>query len=234
MSLLATIPTGMEWAVIVLCIVLVVEAYIDLLYLKVPNKITFPMIFAGWLLALVVGWIHGSHMSQPTVPFEFLWSFTFDLHSPTAFALDYLWSSFCLTFLGFILLWPLYAIGGMGAGDVKMQMGFGAWISWIYGYGDGFWIVLWGFLIAAIIGGVISAFMIWWRGEYRQNVRNVKDILGDIGQSKGNVPEIAQKAAERKPRLQLLPYGVPLCIGYLAFIVADQFGWVNLAQWKLW
>src|SRR6266566_820208 len=39
------------------------------------------------------------------------------------------------TFLGFVLLYPIYAIGGMGAGDVKMQMGFGSWVGAFYGFG---------------------------------------------------------------------------------------------------
>jgi prepilin peptidase CpaA len=231
---LATIPQGLEPAVIILCLVLLVEAYIDLLYLKVPNKITFPMILLGWLLAMIAGWAHGARLSESAVPFEFLWYFHFELYSPLAFALDYLWSSVCLTFFGFLLLWPLYAIGGMGAGDVKMQMGFGAWVAWIYGYHAGWWIVLCAFCFAAVVGGVISALMIWWRGEFRQNIQNTKEILGDLVGSKGNVPEIAQKAAERKPRLHLLPYGVPLCIGYIAWVVIDHWNLVDFTQWKPW
>ena len=37
------------------------------------------------------------------------------------------WSLFG-TFIGLILLLPAYAIGGMGAGDVKLLAGVGAWM----------------------------------------------------------------------------------------------------------
>src|SRR5262245_44462142 len=198
----AMIPPGQEWAVIGLCVVLLVEAYIDLMYLKVPNKITYPVIFAAWIYAFVMGWVHGMSADQPPkVPFELFWYFSFDLYSPLAYALAYLWTSVAMTFISLGLLIWLYAIGGMGAGDVKMLSGYGAWIVNIYGWEDGFWLVLWSFAFAVIIGGVISAIMIWWRGEYKQNIKNVREILSDIASSRGKVPEIAQKAAERKPRL---------------------------------
>jgi prepilin peptidase CpaA len=238
MSLLAIIPPGMEWAVLVLCVFLVVEAYIDLVYLKVPNKLTFPMIFSGWLLALVVGWNFGADFPQPTVPFELFWFIKFDLHSPTAYALSHLWSSVAMTFIALACLVWLYALGGMGAGDVKMLSGYGAWIVAIYGWNKGFWIVIWSYLFAIIVGGVISAIMIWWRGDYKQNLKNTKEILGDIGKGVAtmNLPEISKKAAERKPRLQLLPYGVPLCIGFIAWVILDHWNLYYLVDWlfPLW
>ena len=63
-----------------------------------------------------------------------------------------------LSFLGLGLLVWLYAIGGVGAGDVKMQMGFGAWVAPIYGWEAGFEIVLWGWIFGVIVGGVISVY----------------------------------------------------------------------------
>ena len=40
-----------NWPYWVVTVFVIVAAYIDGKYLKVPNKITFPMIFAGWILA---------------------------------------------------------------------------------------------------------------------------------------------------------------------------------------
>src|SRR5215831_443034 len=49
---------------------------------------------------------------------------------------------------------------GMGAGDVKMQMGFGSWVGAFFGAGQGLWIILWAFCAATIVGGVIALGMI--------------------------------------------------------------------------
>ncbi len=181
-----------NWPVLLLCAALLLAAIIDFWKLKVPNSLTFPLIFSGWLLGLGAnfGWYASA---------------------------GGLWGSFVLTFFGLALLLPLYAIGGMGAGDVKMQMGFGAWVGAIYGLRSGFWIVLYGFCLAALVGGVIALGMMAWRGDFSRNRTNAAEILRDWFTA-GSVPAIATKAAERKPRLQLLPYGVPLCIGFIGYL----------------
>jgi prepilin peptidase CpaA len=183
-----------NWPVLLLCLALLVAAAIDFWKLKVPNWLTFPMIFTGWAYGLVNGLVQDES--------------TFLL----------LWASFVLTWFAMALLLPVYAIGGMGAGDVKMQMGFGAWVGAIFGLGEGFWIVLYGFCLAAVIGGVIALGMIFWRGDLRQNRKNVAEIVRDwFGSS--SVYQVADKAKARKPRMHLLPYGVPLCIGFIAYLL---------------
>jgi len=180
------------WPVLLLCALLITAAVIDFWKLKVPNWLTFPMIFSGWISAVAsAGW-------------------------------DGLGASVLLTFFGLGLLLPLYAIGGMGAGDVKMQAGFGSWIGAIYGLSAGFWIVLYGFCLAAVVGGVIALAMMFWRGDFFQNRKNLSDILRDWFTSK-SLGEVADKAAERKPRMHLLPYGVPLCIGFIGYLVMRSY-----------
>ena len=85
-----------NWPVWFVTITLVVAAVIDGLQLKVPNWITFPMIASGWI-----------------------WSFTL---SPYA-GWEGLMYSVIGTAVGLMLLLPAYAIGGMGAGDVKLMAG---------------------------------------------------------------------------------------------------------------
>ena len=46
------------------------------------------------------------------------------------------------------MLLPPYAIGGMGAGDVKLMAGVGAWV-----WGTA---TLYAFAVSAIVGGVIA------------------------------------------------------------------------------
>ncbi len=177
--------------VIVLCAALVVAAAIDFWKLKVPNWLTFPLILSGWGLGLL-----GGPQAFPELSWQLLGA------------------SVALTFVGCALLLPLYMIGGMGAGDVKMQMGFGAWLGALFGWRDGFWILLCGFCVGAVVGGVIAVGQMLWRGELKQNLANAYSILSDLKTS-ASVHEVAERAAERKPHLQLLPYGVPLCIGFV-------------------
>src|SRR5205807_2103402 len=66
-------------------------------------------------------------------------------------------------------------------------------------------------------GGVIAAAMITIRGQFRRNAQNTREIVGDLF-SAPNIGTVAGKAAERKPRLQLLPYGIPLCIGFVGYL----------------
>jgi prepilin peptidase CpaA len=122
------------------------------------------------------------------------------------------------TLVACALLLPVYAIGGMGAGDVKMTMGFGSWIGAFYGTPDGLWIIFWAFCAGTIVGGVIASVMILIRGQYRANLQNVREILGDLATS-SSIGEVAEKANKRRPRWHRLPYGVPLCIGFVGYLL---------------
>lgn len=92
------------WVYWVVAIFAVVAAYIDGKELRVPNKLTFPMIIAGWIFSMIAygvsgdGWYYG-----------LMWSLIG-------------------TIVGGLTLLPFYSIGGMGAGDVKMMAAIGAWV----------------------------------------------------------------------------------------------------------
>jgi prepilin peptidase CpaA len=190
-----------HWPLWFICVAMVVAAVIDGWKLKVPNWLTFPLVLSGWALGLC----HDLNLLEGT-------------------GSGGVGASLAGTALGFALLFPVYSIGGMGAGDVKMQMGFGAWIGAFYGlsrtgeHPGAMWIVFWAFCLAALIGGVIALAMIALRGQLRRNLSNTREILGDLFGAKG-VGEVAEKAAQRKPRLHLLPYGIPLCIGFIGYLI---------------
>lgn len=183
------------WPLHFICLAMVVAAIIDGWIFKVPNKLTYPLIFSGWLFGLChdLGWLR-------------------------SFGIGGFLDSFVVTCVGFALLVWLYALGGMGAGDVKMQSGFAAWIGAFFGMRHGSWIMMWAFFWAALIGGVIAMCMIVLRGKYRENVDHTREILGDLVGA-ANVSEIAEKANNRRPRWHRLPYGIPLCIGFLAYLL---------------
>lgn len=188
-----TLLTLANWPILVICTGMIAAAVIDWWKFKVPNKLTFPLIISGWLLGLCNNF--GLEAGQGGIG-----------------------ASLLGTILAFGLMLPIYAIGGMGAGDVKMTMGFGAWIGAFYGLPDGLWIVLYAFCAGTIVGGVIALGMIMVRGHYRKNVENVKEIVGDLFTS-SNVTEVAEKANRRRSRWHRLPYGVPLCIGFVGYLI---------------
>jgi prepilin peptidase CpaA len=184
-----------NWPLLFVSAAMVVAAVIDGWKLKVPNWLTLPLIVSGWLLGLVhnFGLLEGTGEGG-------------------------IGAALAGTAVGFALLLPVYAIGGMGAGDVKMQMGFGSWVGAYFGLTAGLSIIWWAFVVAVLIGGVLALVMIAIRRQYRNNLANTREIVGDWLGAK-NIGEVADKAAQRKRRLHLLPYGIPLCLGFVGYLV---------------
>jgi prepilin peptidase CpaA len=170
-----------NWPIWVVTITLIVAAVIDGLQLKVPNWITFPMIVSGWIYMTLL--------------------------SPYA-GWEGLMYSLAGTVVGLAVLLPAYAIGGMGAGDVKLMAGVGAWV--------GATVTLWAFALSAIIGGVIAVIMVvigkGWNKHHGQFWMICNEIL-----TVKDPDKLATIAAERKPTMMLLPYGIPIAIGTIAY-----------------
>ena len=168
------------WIVWWVSIVLVVAAYIDGKILKVPNKITYPFILSGWLYWTVAGGL----------------------------GTDGLLFSLAGTFVGMMLLLVLRNVGGMGAGDVKLLAGIGAWM--------GVTVTLYAFAFTAIVGGVMAVIMVARSGETAKHVAQGKQILREWRDVR-KPEKLAEIARERKPRMYLLPYGIPMAIGSLMY-----------------
>lgn len=184
-----------NWPLLFVCLAMVVAAVIDGWKLKVPNWLTLPLIVTGWILGLV----HTCGFLTPST------------------GEGGILGSLAGTLVGLALLLPIYAIGGMGAGDVKMQMGFGAWIGAFFSVSVALWTIVWAFCLATVIGGIMAVVMIFMRAQFSRNMSNTREILSDLMSATG-VSEVADKAAKRKPRMHLLPYGIPLCLGFLGYL----------------
>lgn len=194
---MAWLTPGM-WPIVFICLAMILAAVIDGWKLKVPNWLTFPLILSGWLLGILHGVVGLNQLDDGVGGFG---------------------ASLACTALGFALLLPLYAIGGMGAGDVKMQMGFGAWVGSYYGMQDGLWIVLIAFVVGALVGGVIALGMMIVRGRFGHNFQNMRAILVSMITSGGSIATMADKGNEIRAREPKLPYGIPLCIGFVSYLV---------------
>lgn len=185
------------WPVHFICIGMIAAAIIDWWKFKVPNKLTFPLIVSGWALGLCNN---------------------FGLGAGADGIGGGIGAALAGTFLGLGLMLPIYAIGGMGAGDVKMTMGFGAWIGAFFGMSEGLWIIVYAFCAGTIVGGVIALCMILLRGRFGTNLSNFREIMSDMVTS-SSLGQVADKANKRRPRWHRLPYGVPLCIGFVGSLV---------------
>lgn len=117
------------WALWCACLLLLVAAANNARSLMVPNRLSLSAILAGWLLALVVG----ASTGIPSHGGGFL-------------------PSLAAAIVGFLLLVPFYSSGWLGAGCVKMQMAFGAWVGCALGLSAAAWIT--GF--ATVVGGLIT------------------------------------------------------------------------------
>jgi prepilin peptidase CpaA len=71
--------------------------------------------------------------------------------------------------VGLLVFFPLFALGAMGAGDVKLMAAVGAWI----GAGSIVYVALYG----SVAGGVFAAIVALRRGYLKQALTNVKMLL---------------------------------------------------------
>ena len=105
---------------------------------------------------------------------------------------------------GLAVFFPFFALGGLGAGDVKLMAALGAWLGWQ----DTVWTAAYG----AIAGGVIAVVLSLRSGYLGQALSNLKGILTTwwlIGVRP--LPEHTL-AEGRGPRL---PYAIPIFVGQL-------------------
>jgi len=169
-----------NWTVWLVTIVLIVAAVIDGYELKVPNWVTFPFIISGWI------------------------------YSVAAFGLEGLGWSLLGTVVGLALLLPAYAIGGMGAGDVKLLAGVGAWV---YGINT-----LYAFAATAVVGAVLAIVMVLCCRAWKRHSAQFWVILNEILVIR-NPETLSEIAAQRKPSMLLLPYGIPIAIGTIGYFL---------------
>jgi prepilin peptidase CpaA len=115
----------------------------------------------------------------------------------------------CLLGLGLFL--PLFALGGMGAGDVKLLAAFGAWL----GPAGVFWAAIW----ASLVGGALALVVSGWKGYLPEALRNVAAMIGvwrGVGLSPIAGITLTESAGPR------LAYAVPIGVGAILAL------WLNV------
>lgn len=202
-------PNGLNAGpLVVISFGMILAAVIDGWALKVPNWLTLPLVLSGWAL----GAMHDFNVGVDA--------------GTGSFGMAVLG-----TLLGFALLLPMLAIGGVGAGDVKMQMGFGAWVGAFFGTGattaavsdtalHAMGVVFWAFCFGALAGGAFGLVIIFIRRQFKENAGIVGEIFSDLQMfGTGQVSAASQRSRERRARWTKLPYGIPLCVGFLMYLL---------------
>lgn len=167
---------------------LVTAAVIDYRSYRIPNWLTF----GGIAFALIYSLI---------VPFHREAGITWAL-----------WG----LLVGFVVMLPLYALGVMGAGDVKLMAMVGAFL----GLTD----TVYALFFALIAGGVAALVVSLWRKSLLRMLRNVKDLLqvSAFSAMHGMRPQASLSPGESVGKL---PYGVSICVGTLVYVVVKQLGY---------
>src|SRR5262249_49131760 len=154
-----------NWHVKLVAVTLIVAAYIDGKQLRVPNWLTFPMVLSG---VAYNAWTLG-------------WNGCGMAGAGPA--------------VGLLCLLPLYSVGGMGVGYVKLMAGVGAWL--------GASITFYAFCVSSIVGAAMAIWMVWRRKSFVHHYANLLMILSEFAHFK-DPRQLSQIAAERKPRMLLL------------------------------
>jgi prepilin peptidase CpaA len=152
--------------------VALVACVFDLYSRRIPNALTFGAAAVALVVAAALGGLSGASSS--------------------------------LTGLGVgLAVWlPIYALGGMGAGDVKLMAAIGAWL----GPADAFYAAM----FAAMAGGVLGVALAVAHGCARQTASNVQLLLVHwrvAGFTPHSQLTLARAASPR------LAYAVPILTG---------------------
>lgn len=114
-------------------------------------------------------------------------------------------------FTGFGITFILFAMGALGAGDVKLLAGVGAWL--------GPWGALLVFLIESVIGMVIVVSQALWQRKIRALLRNSALVLVNMNHVREvGMEHVTATGKSLKSIDRPLPYAVPvlLAVAWLA------------------
>jgi prepilin peptidase CpaA len=153
-------------------------AVTDLRRFKVSNVLTFFLLVSGLVFHAVTGGWSGFGLAAAGAAFGF-----------------------------FVLLSP-YLAGGMGAGDVKLLTGVGAWLGMAMTYKV--------VIASALAGGLYALVLMIASGRARETWIGIKKI---VSKSKLTQSESVQSVAQQENRhRRLVPFAAMVAVGLLATI----------------
>jgi prepilin peptidase CpaA len=172
---------------------LVIAAGSDLRSRRIPNSLTLPLALSGLLLA-----------GLPSSRAEGAISF-----GGAAAGLG----------VGLAVPFVFFAIGALGAGDVKLLAAVGAWV--------GVKPILIIMLAAAIIGGVLAVVQALMQRRLALVLGNTTLLaMNLVNVRRFGTARVVAMSAESPSLNNALPYGVAIALATVCFIVGRTAGWV--------
>ena len=169
----------------IVAVVALIAAVVDVRSFKVHNRLTIPLAISGLLFHTVQSGGAG---------------FAF---------------SFIGLLVGFASLIVFYAMGGLGAGDVKLMAGIGAWL--------GVWLTMDVVLIAGVAAGVYSLVVILCAGGLKNVMTNFSILVFRVRSMAvhfGAVERVEKVVTDVQNRhRRLVPFAAMILMGIVAVIL---------------
>lgn len=165
-------------------VVTFVAATTDLWKFKVYNLLTLPALALGLLASTALGGWAG------------------------------LGSSLLGAGFGFGILVVFFALGGVGAGDVKLLTAVGAWLG-------PYWTIH-VFIAAALAAGVYAVALIFARGGFfavAVELLTLRQAIFHPGALGRPEADIAAEVARADRRRRLVPFGAMICVGFFVLLI---------------
>jgi prepilin peptidase CpaA len=118
---------------------------------------------------------------------------------------------------GFAALVPLYVIGGMGAGDVKLMAAIGAWL--------GMPLTFYVFIASSLAAGAYAVGLVVWNGRVGETIVNLHIMwlrLASVGRYLGGDDKVELEVRRSDRRQRIIPFGAMLAIGLIATLLWIQ------------
>jgi prepilin peptidase CpaA len=174
--------------VVVVLVASLTLAFIDLWKFKIYNIFTCPLLAAGLIYHGVVG-------------------------GGVALA-----DSLLGALLGFAVLLPFYALGGMGGGDVKLMAAVGAWLGLLFTFAV--------FLASSLVAGLYALILVVGYGRVRETWLNMqigwlrlKALSRQLGADDRIETEVEQPDRGRR----VIPFAAMVALGLFALLVGIRF-----------
>jgi prepilin peptidase CpaA len=114
---------------------------------------------------------------------------------------------------GFAALVPLYIIGGMGAGDVKLMAAVGAWLGWP--------LTFYVFIASSLAAGAYAVMLMVATHKVGETMVNLHILwlrLGSIGRYLGSDDRVEAEVRRTDRRRRIIPFAAMVAIGIVATI----------------